>query len=55
MWKSDELKRGAATILVIYKDGNVRGSVSLENIDERVEWLRALEALNGAQKKSNGE
>jgi hypothetical protein len=51
MWSSEELKRLDRTILIIKKDGDVRGSLSLETVDERELWLRAIQTLNGTLTK----
>jgi hypothetical protein len=50
-WTSEELKRLDRTVLIIRKDGEVRGSLTLETVDERELWLRAIQTLNGTLTK----
>lgn len=47
----EEVKRGSQELLVVMFGADSRGSIELENYEEKVAWTQALEIVNLILKK----
>jgi hypothetical protein len=51
MWTTEEVERNNGHLLVIFYNGETRGSITLLNEDESVKWSKAISLLNSLPNK----
>lgn len=49
-WWYEEHQRGNKEILIIHKGGEPKGSVEVDNYEEKVAWVKAITAISDTLK-----
>jgi hypothetical protein len=52
-WVAEFLPRHSKELIVLRKDGEVRGQIEVSTEDEKKQWLRAMKQINEPPEREN--
>ncbi|HEX9430865.1 MAG TPA: hypothetical protein VF944_10855 [Candidatus Bathyarchaeia archaeon] len=50
-WWAEEVRRGSADVLVIYKKEEPKGTIEVDSYEEKAAWVAALQVVNSTLKR----